>query len=131
MDRYSRFDLEIVGGAVASARLLVSVEEHGRGRQLMRCRVWPRLAPAAAVAITGLSLLVVAAQATHHAVLAAGVAGVVAIIAAIATWEGSVAVASAVSAVRRSDVPDVERRREQVLLAPGVHGRAITDGAEA
>ena len=27
---------------LGGARLLVSVEEHGRGRQLVRCRVWPR-----------------------------------------------------------------------------------------
>jgi GT2 family glycosyltransferase len=128
---YARFDLEIAGGAVASARLLVSVEEHGRGRQLMRCRVWPRLAPAAAAGISLLSLLVVAVQATGHAVLAPVLAGVVATIAAVAAWESGVAVASARSAVRRSDATEAEPRREQVPLPPGVRARAVTDGADA
>ena len=128
---YSRFDLEVAGGAVASARLLVSVEEHGRGRQLLRCRVWPRIAPAALAAISGLSLIVVAAQATRHAVLAEVLAGVVALIAAAATWEGGVAVASALSAVRRSDAADAGPRREPAPLAPGVRALAATDGADA
>lgn len=48
-----RWDLQVVGGALGSARLRTAVEEHGRGRQLLRCRVWPRvpmgLPPAAAI----------------------------------------------------------------------------------
>jgi hypothetical protein len=40
---YDRWDLELLGGITGAARLLVVVEEHGRGRQLVRCRVWPRV----------------------------------------------------------------------------------------
>ena len=40
---YDRWDLECLGGIAGAARLLIVVEEHGRGRQLVRCRVWPRV----------------------------------------------------------------------------------------
>jgi GT2 family glycosyltransferase len=39
---YDRWDVEVRGGALASVRLLVAIEEHGTGRQLVRIRVWPR-----------------------------------------------------------------------------------------
>jgi len=37
-----RWDLEVRAGSLGAARLLVAVEEHGRGRQLLRLRIWPR-----------------------------------------------------------------------------------------
>jgi glycosyltransferase involved in cell wall biosynthesis len=40
---YDRWDLEIGGGLLGSARLLVAVEDHGAGRQLLRFRCWPRV----------------------------------------------------------------------------------------
>jgi GT2 family glycosyltransferase len=39
---YDRWDLEIVGGAFASVRMLMAVEDHGAGTQLVRIRSWPR-----------------------------------------------------------------------------------------
>jgi GT2 family glycosyltransferase len=42
---YDRWDLEAWCGILGGARLLLAVEEHGWGRQLVRVRVWPRLAP--------------------------------------------------------------------------------------
>ena len=39
---FDRFDLEVRGGTSGAARLLVSIEEHGAGRQLIRTRIWPR-----------------------------------------------------------------------------------------
>jgi hypothetical protein len=39
---FDRWDLQVRGGALGSARLLMAVEEHGGGRQLVRVRVWPR-----------------------------------------------------------------------------------------
>jgi GT2 family glycosyltransferase len=38
---YDRFDLSVVGGPFGRARVLLAVEEHGRGRQYLRFRVWP------------------------------------------------------------------------------------------
>jgi O-antigen biosynthesis protein len=38
---FDRWDLELRGGALGAARMRVGVEEHGRGRQFVRCRSWP------------------------------------------------------------------------------------------
>jgi hypothetical protein len=40
---YDRWDLEVHIGALATARTRLTVEEHGRGTQLIRLRIWPRL----------------------------------------------------------------------------------------
>lgn len=38
---YDRWDIDVRGGALASARVLMLLEEHGAGQQLARFRVWP------------------------------------------------------------------------------------------
>lgn len=40
---YDRWDLEVRAGGLGAARLLVAVEEHGSGKQLVRVRAWPRI----------------------------------------------------------------------------------------
>ena len=57
-DDWSRWDLEVTLGLAGCARLAMVVEEHGRGRQLARFRIWPRpslTVVAAAAALLGLS----------------------------------------------------------------------------
>lgn len=39
---YDRWDLEVLGGLLGSARLLMTIEEHGGGHQLLRFRLWPK-----------------------------------------------------------------------------------------
>jgi GT2 family glycosyltransferase len=39
---YESWDVEVRSGAIGGVRLLMTVEEHGRGRQLRRFRWWPR-----------------------------------------------------------------------------------------
>jgi hypothetical protein len=39
---YDRWDLEVRRGILGGARTHLVAEEHGRGRQLVRIRVWPR-----------------------------------------------------------------------------------------
>src|SRR2546429_7854036 len=53
---YDRWDLEVRGGMFGATRVLVAVEEHGHGRQLLRLRPWPRGSP-----MGGAPTLVVAA----------------------------------------------------------------------
>ena len=43
---FDEWDLQLRGGLLGSARLLMAVEEHGGGKQLLRFRAWPRCAPA-------------------------------------------------------------------------------------
>ncbi len=40
---FDRWDLEVRGGLLGCARLLMAIEEHGAGKQLMRFRTWPKL----------------------------------------------------------------------------------------
>ncbi len=42
---YDRWDLEVRGGLLGAARLLMAIEEHGAGKQLIRLRAWPRCSP--------------------------------------------------------------------------------------
>jgi hypothetical protein len=58
---FDRWDLEVRGGMLGGARILMAVEEHGDGRQLIRFRAWPR--PIAACTITLLILAGLAAAA--------------------------------------------------------------------
>jgi len=44
---YDRWDLEVRGGVLGAARLLMAVEDHGAGTQYVRIRSWPRCARAA------------------------------------------------------------------------------------
>jgi GT2 family glycosyltransferase len=50
---YDRWDLEVRRGMLGAARMLMAVEEHGAGKQLVRARVWPRCSP------NGLALILV------------------------------------------------------------------------
>lgn len=52
---FDRWDVEVRGGLVGGARLLMAVEEHGRGRQLVRFRCWPRGSFAGLAAAGGLT----------------------------------------------------------------------------
>ncbi|XGB42407.1 MAG: glycosyltransferase [Nodosilinea sp. LVE1205-7] len=44
-DDFSAWDLEIRGGLMGSIQVLMAIEEHGAGKQLLRFRCWPKLAP--------------------------------------------------------------------------------------
>jgi hypothetical protein len=74
---FDRWDLEIQGGRASSVRLLMAVEEHGHGQQLVRLRWWPRWSPRS-LFVCALAL-VLAALATRDGAWAAaallGVAG--------------------------------------------------------
>jgi len=40
---YDEWDLEVVGGMLGGARLLLAAEDYGEGWQLVRVRSWPKL----------------------------------------------------------------------------------------
>jgi GT2 family glycosyltransferase len=46
---YDRWDLQVRGGAFGAARMVMAIEEHGAGKQLVRFRLWPTCAPGAIV----------------------------------------------------------------------------------
>jgi hypothetical protein len=44
---FDAWDLQVRGGLLGSLRILMAIEEHGSGKQLIRFRLWPQVAPAA------------------------------------------------------------------------------------
>ncbi len=77
---HDRWDLELLGGISGAARMLIVVEEHGRGRQLVRCRVWPRVVgflPWLAVGLSVIGGVALAARAWTGAALAGSLFAVV------------------------------------------------------
>jgi GT2 family glycosyltransferase len=95
---YARFDLELAGGAFGAARLLVAVEEHGRGRQLVRCRVWPRVAPCAYRSMLALLLVGTGLLVAHKPLVGVSLLFAAAVIATAALWEVARATATALAA---------------------------------
>jgi GT2 family glycosyltransferase len=94
-----RWDLEVRGGALGAARLRTAVEDHGGGRQLLRCRMWPRIPAllAPALALLGAAGTVAAAR---GAWVAAGVLVILAVVLAVAAVaECAIATASALRAL--------------------------------
>jgi GT2 family glycosyltransferase len=58
---YDRWDLELKAGMFGAIRVLMAIEEHGRGRQLLRFRLWPRLSVSGLILVLLFGLLAGAA----------------------------------------------------------------------
>jgi hypothetical protein len=99
---FDRWDLEVAGGVLGAARVRTVVEEHGRGRQLVRHRLTPRmprwLGPATAMLGAGAIAAAHAAAWVAAAVLA--VSAVTLLVAA--TAEAGASMAAALRAVEES-----------------------------
>jgi hypothetical protein len=76
---FDSWDLEVRGGVLGAARMRMAVEEHGRGRQLLRFRVWPRL-PAGAIAVVVLAALFAALAASRGSLAGVAIFGALAIV---------------------------------------------------
>ncbi len=79
---FDHWDLEVQGGLLGAARILMGVEEHGAGRQLVRFRSWPRCSPVGVILTLVLGFLSVGA-AFGRSWIACGALGVGAEILAI------------------------------------------------
>jgi hypothetical protein len=78
---FDGWDFEVRTGTLGGVRVLMSHEEHGRGRQLVRLRAWPHAGFGVALAsgLVALSVLASAAGAAAAAVSLVALAGVVAV----------------------------------------------------
>jgi GT2 family glycosyltransferase len=76
---YDRWDLEVIGGMFGSVRMLMAVEDHGGGAQLVRIGSWPRCRNAASALMCLLSILILL-TALDSAWLVTGVFG------SVLTW---------------------------------------------
>ena len=68
------WDFEIIGGMFGSVRLLMAIEDHGAGTQLVRMRSWPRCRNAA-TALTALITILMLAAASDRAWIVVAVFG--------------------------------------------------------
>ena len=73
---YDRWDLEVAGGVFGAARVLMAVEDHGGGNQLVRLRWWPKL-PRGAVILSVLFAALAGGAAAAHAWSAASILGAI------------------------------------------------------
>jgi GT2 family glycosyltransferase len=115
---YDRWDLQARGGMLGAVRILMAIEEHGAGRQLVRVRFWPRYSLAAIVLITllaGLSISAVADHATVAAALFGALAGLLAVRALHETAGVAAALRSALVRVRLDDRPLRQGRRHPAI----------------
>jgi hypothetical protein len=69
---FDRWDLEVRGGLFGCARMLMGIEEHGAGKQLVRFRTWPKLS-AFAIAVEFVFAFLAFSAALHHAWIASAV----------------------------------------------------------
>ncbi len=121
--RWNRWDLALLAGPFGRARVLMAVEEHGRGRQYLRFRVWPdvrRLPFLLLVAgLSGAALL-------DGAWLAGGVLGAAALALAAATLrECGAAQAEIVAALRAMEARATEERQEEPSVLETVPRLAV------
>jgi O-antigen biosynthesis protein len=73
-----RWDLEVPGGALGAVRILMAVEEHGQGRQLVRFRTWPRCS-SVGIVLTLLCAILAVGAALDQAWIASIVLGLITI----------------------------------------------------
>jgi hypothetical protein len=100
---YDRWDIEVRGGMLGSARTLTAIEEHGGGKQLVRFHTWPRCSSAGVVVIVLFATLSGGA-AFDHAWITSAILGIVtAMLALRMLRECSVATAAILSAIDACD----------------------------
>jgi hypothetical protein len=83
---YDRWDLEVRGGMLGAVRILMAVEEHGAGQQLVRFRSWPRCTAGALLAIF-LGAALTTGATLDHAWLAAAILGGVTVMLALRMYQ--------------------------------------------
>jgi GT2 family glycosyltransferase len=91
---YDRWDLQVCGGMFGVMRVLMAIEEHGGGRQLVRVRSWPRYTTptVSIVVVSGLSIW----AAVDHVAIVAAIFGVTAGLLVLQALQESAGAAAAV-----------------------------------
>jgi GT2 family glycosyltransferase len=96
-----RWDLEVRGGLLGGARILLAVEEHGAGKQYVRARVWPHIQfGAVGHVVAGFALLAGAAFIQGEALVGGILGGLAAVSGYLIIQKCGAAVATLVAEVR-------------------------------
>jgi O-antigen biosynthesis protein len=100
---YDRWDIEAEVGTLVRVRLLMGVEEHGGGAQLLRLRVYLRCSAVAFMLGATLGILALAAWLNHSRFVTFTFAGLVAALAGRVLWEATLTVGAIADAVKQAD----------------------------
>lgn len=104
---YDRWDLEVRAGLLGSARTLMTIEEHGAGKQLIRFRSWPKCSKKG-LALIGLCAALAVGSAVDQAWPSAIILGFgVVLLASRAFQECAGALATILHALKRVQAEDV------------------------
>ena len=69
---FDRWDFEVRGGLFGCARVLMGIEDHGGGKQLVRFQSWPRFSPLPIVVVFTFAALAIGATVNYAWVAAGG-----------------------------------------------------------
>jgi O-antigen biosynthesis protein len=100
---YDRWDMEVEVGALLRARLLMGIEEHGGGAQLVRLRVFRRCSTGALLLMTTLGMLGLAAGLDHAAAATFTFVCLLGALAVRFVWEAALLFGALTNAIQRSD----------------------------
>jgi O-antigen biosynthesis protein len=103
-EEHDRWDLEVRGGILGAARVLMGVEDHPGAKQLIRLRWWPKIPVRGPILALGFATLAVAAL-NAHAWSAAAVLGLGAVLPALHIVEQCMAAMATI----RQGVEDLRR----------------------
>lgn len=92
-NHYARWDIEVRGGSFGRARCLMTVEEHGGGRQMFRFRVWPKWPRPGVLGLLFLLLLAIGAALDQAWIVAGLFASIAALLVIRALRESAAAIA--------------------------------------
>ncbi len=109
---YDRWELEVRGGILGSARMRMALEEHGGGRQLARFYTWPRCSLGGLVVVVLFTALSVGAALDHVWVASATLGVLAATLILRMLWECAAASATTLHAF--------EQRRDEAALSDAV-----------
>lgn len=123
---FDRWDLEVLGGLLGHVRLLMTIEEHGGGRQLLRFHLWPHFWLPGLV-MNSLVLLLAALALLGQAHLIALLLAIIAFILILRTLEDcAVAMAAHLHALQSLfGAAVVAPKRNGVVLSVGQWGSGI------
>jgi O-antigen biosynthesis protein len=100
---YDHWDMEVRGGLLGGSRILMAVEEHGGGKQLIRSRLWPRFSARATILVSMFASLSIW-SAVDHAKVASSLLGAIALLMAMRTlFECAATIGASLKALSMTD----------------------------
>ncbi|HEU5322180.1 MAG TPA: glycosyltransferase family 2 protein, partial [Methylomirabilota bacterium] len=98
---YDGWDLEVRAGGLSAVRIVLAIEEHGQGRQMVRIRFWARASASGLWGVAGLAGLAAIALLAGWSVAGAALATAALALGARIAWECGIALRAVAGAAAR------------------------------